>query len=170
MRALIRMLSVIVTLMVVACGSQEQPVASPAPPPATAPVSPATPPAEPVAPAPAPSSEPVQAVTEAPKVVAEAPKAVTEAPKAVTEAPKVVAPAPAPVSIDVPELVTLEASQGPVTLSHLDHAKAFPCATCHGDGTPGALRLGKDAAHTLCRDCHKAKGAGPTSCTGCHKK
>jgi hypothetical protein len=166
MRALIRTLLVVVSLMVVACGSQEQPVASPAPPPAAVPASPATPPAEPAAPpapAPAPPSEAVQAVTEAPK-------AVTEAPKAVAEAPKAVAPAPAPVSIDVPERVTLEASQGPVTLSHLDHAKSFPCATCHGDGTPGALRLGKDAAHSLCRDCHKAKGAGPTSCTGCHKK
>jgi predicted CXXCH cytochrome family protein len=57
-----------------------------------------------------------------------------------------------------------------VTLPHLTHAKLFPCATCHGDGTPGKIGLTKDTAHALCRDCHKAKGAGPTACGGCHKK
>jgi predicted CXXCH cytochrome family protein len=67
-------------------------------------------------------------------------------------------------------MITLEASQGAVTLPHLAHAKEFPCATCHGDGTPGKFDLTKDSAHALCRDCHKAKGAGPTACGGCHKK
>jgi len=66
--------------------------------------------------------------------------------------------------------VILPASQGQVTLPHLVHAKLFPCATCHGDGTPGKIDLTKDTAHELCRDCHKAKGAGPTACGGCHKK
>jgi hypothetical protein len=70
----------------------------------------------------------------------------------------------------VPNTMTLAASQGQVTLSHLSHAKLFPCATCHGEATPGKLDLDKDTAHALCRDCHQAKGTGPTACGDCHKK
>jgi hypothetical protein len=94
----------------------------------------------------------------------------------VTEAAKatVATSAPAPqqpvvATTEIPETIILDASQGQVTLSHLAHAKAYPCATCHLDGPPGKISLTKDAAHDLCRDCHTAKGAGPTTCTGCHK-
>jgi predicted CXXCH cytochrome family protein len=44
------------------------------------------------------------------------------------------------------------------------------CKTCHGEGTPAKIELEKDAAHALCKDCHKTKGAGPTKCGDCHKK
>jgi predicted CXXCH cytochrome family protein len=70
----------------------------------------------------------------------------------------------------VADTLILEASQGNVTLHHLAHAQKFPCATCHGEAAPGKIDLTKETAHTLCRDCHKAKGAGPTACGGCHKK
>lgn len=69
-----------------------------------------------------------------------------------------------------PETVTLDAKQGAVTLPHKKHADAYGCAACHGDQKPGPLTLGKDAAHALCIGCHKAKQAGPTSCTKCHQK
>ncbi|MCM2263955.1 MAG: cytochrome c family protein [Desulfuromonadales bacterium] len=71
---------------------------------------------------------------------------------------------------DAPDNLILPASQGQVSFPHLAHAKSFPCATCHGNGTPGKIDLTKDTAHALCRDCHKAKSKGPTACGDCHKK
>lgn len=68
------------------------------------------------------------------------------------------------------ETVVLEASYGDVTFPHAMHADTYDCATCHGEGTPGALDLDKDKAHALCRDCHKGEEAGPTGCRDCHKK
>ncbi|WP_432822217.1 hypothetical protein [Trichloromonas sp.] len=70
----------------------------------------------------------------------------------------------------IPETIVIEASYGKVTLPHQMHADAFDCAACHGEGTPGALDLGKDKAHALCKGCHQEKAAGPTKCTGCHVK
>jgi len=70
----------------------------------------------------------------------------------------------------VPQEVVLKASYGDVTMPHSMHADTYDCSTCHGDGTPAAFDLGKDKAHTLCKGCHKEVGAGPTGCTGCHKK
>ena len=162
MRYTIWVFMVTASLLAVACGSQEQPAAkpaTPAPPAATAPSQPPAPAAEPATPpatAPVQPGKPVAAVVEAP-------------PKPIP------APAPAPQAAPVakaagPESVTFDANQGKVMLPHLTHAKAYSCATCHGDGTPGKISLGKDAAHDLCRSCHKAKGAGPATCTGCHKK
>jgi hypothetical protein len=69
-----------------------------------------------------------------------------------------------------PEMIVLEASYGNVTFPHAVHAAAYACTTCHGAGTPGLFGLDKDKAHALCKDCHKQEGAGPTACTGCHKK
>ena len=69
-----------------------------------------------------------------------------------------------------PDEVVLEASYGKVTLPHAMHAEAYACSNCHGDSAPGAMELGKDAAHTLCRGCHKDEGVGPTGCKDCHKK
>lgn len=66
--------------------------------------------------------------------------------------------------------IILEASYGNVTFPHAVHGEAFACATCHGDQNPADLEITKDVAHQLCRDCHKDQGAGPTACTGCHKK
>jgi len=70
----------------------------------------------------------------------------------------------------MPEVVQIEASYGKVTLPHATHAKAYECSICHGASVPGAMTLGKDAAHALCKGCHKDEGAGPTGCNGCHVK
>lgn len=151
-----------------ACGSQEQPPTAPAPPAVTAPPQspPPAPAAEPSSPAavPAEPEQPKSAVTEP----TPAPSATPVAPVAPVAPP---APAkPAVQSASVPDIIILEAKQGRISFPHLAHAKDYSCATCHGDGTPGGLALPMDVAHSLCRDCHKAKGAGPTTCTGCHKK
>ncbi len=69
-----------------------------------------------------------------------------------------------------PETVMLEASYGNVSFPHALHEAAYACATCHGEGTPGAITLGKDKAHELCKGCHTQEGAGPTGCRDCHKK
>jgi hypothetical protein len=73
-------------------------------------------------------------------------------------------------SMAAPESVVIEASYGNVTLPHQMHADTFECTACHGEGTPGALDLGKDQAHSICKGCHQEKGAGPTKCTDCHIK
>jgi len=69
-----------------------------------------------------------------------------------------------------PDSVVLKASYGDVTLPHKMHAENFECSVCHGEGAPGALELGKDKAHALCKGCHQEKGAGPTKCSACHVK
>lgn len=107
------------------------------------------------------AASPVPATSSTPTAVVPAKPA--EPAKAAATKPAVKLPA-------VPDTVTLAASQGEVTLSHLTHAKRFPCASCHGEATPGKLALGKEAAHTLCRDCHQSRGTGPTDCSGCHQK
>ena len=89
---------------------------------------------------------------------------------AATEAVKVEAAAATEAVAAAPETVVIEASYGNVTLSHQMHAEAFGCVSCHGEGTPGALDLGKEKAHEVCKGCHLDKAAGPTKCTGCHVK
>jgi len=100
-----------------------------------------------VAAEPAKPAEPAAAAASSPAVVQEA----------VTEAA-------------IPEVLVLKASNGNVTFPHRMHAETHECQTCHGDGTPAAFGITKDIAHKLCKDCHKAVGAGPTACNGCHKK
>ena len=73
-------------------------------------------------------------------------------------------------SAAVPDTITLNASQGVVTLPHLAHAKRLNCATCHSEIEPGQTAWDKDTAHAYCRDCHMTQGGGPTTCAGCHKK
>lgn len=162
MRYTIGVFVVTVSLLAAACGSQEPSAAKPAEPTApaaTAPTQPPVPAAETAAP---PGIAPVQP-REPVAVVAEAPKKTMPAP---TPSPK-----PVPVSkLAGPDIISFDASQGKVTLPHSAHAKAYACTTCHGAGTPGKISLSKDAAHNLCRSCHKESGAGPTTCTGCHKK
>ena len=68
------------------------------------------------------------------------------------------------------DTVVLKAKNGDVTFNHKAHGAANDCKVCHGEGTPGKLTLGKDAAHALCKDCHSKKAAGPTKCGDCHKK
>ena len=69
-----------------------------------------------------------------------------------------------------PDTVTMTAKNGNVAFNHKAHSAAGDCKSCHGEGTPAKLTLGKVAAHKLCIDCHKAKSAGPTKCGECHKK
>ena len=178
MRQMLWIMLLVAAMSVTGCGSQEQP-AKPAAPVATTPAQPAAPPPAPVPhPAVIPPAAPTPAVpvaTEAPKPpaapVAAKPAAPAEAkPAATVPAAAPAKPAAAAKPPTVADTLVLEASQGKVTLPHLAHAKMFPCATCHGEATPGKIGLTKDTAHALCRDCHKAKGAGPTACGDCHKK
>jgi hypothetical protein len=161
MRYLSWMMLAAVALWIGACGSQEQPPTTPTPPAATAPPQPPPPEpaAEPAAPATIPAEPDKPAATTA------------EPPPATVPAPATPAPAkPAVQSAGVPDVIILESKQGQISFPHQAHAKDYSCAICHGDGTPGGLALPMDVAHSLCRDCHKAKGAGPTTCSGCHKK
>ena len=162
MRQMLWVVAVVVVMIISGCGSPEQPPAKP-------PVPVAAAPAQPVAPPPAVAPQ------EAPKPAAPAVSAAVKpetAPVAAKPAPVPVAPKPAAAAKPpaVADTLVLPASQGKVTLPHLAHAKLFPCATCHGEATPGKIGLTKETAHVLCRDCHTAKGAGPTACGGCHKK
>ena len=126
---------------------------APAPPAAPQPATVAPSPAAPVATTPDPAAKPVAPPPEPPAK----PKSSTAADTAL----------PLPTVADT---ITLKASQGDVTLSHLAHARRYPCASCHGEAAPGKFDLTKESAHSLCRDCHKARGAGPTACGDCHKK
>ncbi len=127
------------------CGEQRAPSAAPQPE--------AKPPAAPAPAAPVPA---------APAIVAAPPEPLKPADPARPAAPAK--------PLHVADVIVLEASQGKVTLPHLVHARQFPCATCHGEATPGKMALDKESAHALCRDCHQARGAGPTACGGCHRK
>lgn len=69
----------------------------------------------------------------------------------------------------VSEFVVFEGKKGVVTLTHAKHGEQYGCVVCHGDVAPGAYELGKSAAHTMCKRCHKADG-GPVKCGGCHIK
>lgn len=70
-------------------------------------------------------------------------------------------------STDNLEDVIFKGSFGTVTMSHQVHA-AFSCAQCHGEGIPGTIELGREAAHDLCIGCHQEQNAGPTTCAACH--
>lgn len=72
--------------------------------------------------------------------------------------------------VDVPDIVTLEASFGNISFPHAVHADFLECTECHGSAEPGPMELGKDKGHELCQGCHKDQGAGPTGCRDCHKK
>jgi len=73
-------------------------------------------------------------------------------------------------SVEIPELITLEASYGNITFPHEEHASRLDCTVCHGDAPYADLALTKDTAHPLCRGCHQTQKAGPTGCKDCHKK
>jgi cytoskeletal protein RodZ len=165
MRYLSWMMLAAVALWIGACGSQEQTPATPAPPAVTAP---------PQAPPPAPAAEPAAPAT-APAAPDKPAATTTEPPPAPTPtpAPAVTASAPAKPavqSVGVPDIIILPSKQGQISFPHQAHAKEYSCDICHGDGTPGGLALPMDVAHSLCRNCHRDKGAGPTTCSGCHKK
>ncbi|ACM18981.1 cytochrome c, 3 heme-binding sites [Geotalea daltonii FRC-32] len=68
------------------------------------------------------------------------------------------------------DTVVMKAKNGNVTFDHKKHSASGDCKSCHGEGTPAKLTLGKDAAHKLCKGCHETKKAGPTKCGECHKK
>jgi hypothetical protein len=68
----------------------------------------------------------------------------------------------------IPETVVLEARNGNITLTHAAHAARIECATCHGEGAPGAIELDRDSGHKLCMGCHEQQGAGPVKCAECH--
>ncbi|MDO9080265.1 MAG: cytochrome C [Desulfuromonadales bacterium] len=80
------------------------------------------------------------------------------------------APKPAVTPAAAPPTVTYKATNGNVSFNHQQHAANHVCTSCHPAGTPAKIVLGKDKAHQLCKECHQQQGAGPTQCTGCHKK
>jgi predicted CXXCH cytochrome family protein len=77
------------------------------------------------------------------------------------------------VAAEPPTTITLQAKPGNVTFphkAHIDRVKG-DCKTCHDSATGGKIAdFGKDKAHKMCWDCHKAQGKGPTKCNECHKK
>lgn len=141
-------------MLTAGCGERSSAPASPKTEakPAAAPTAPAPPPA------PAVPAVPPEAVKTAPPAAAPPAKPAAATPVEAAKPPKVA------------DVIVLEASQGKVSMHHLEHARKFPCATCHGEAAPGKIALDKETAHALCRDCHQAKGVGPTACPGCHKK
>ncbi len=86
------------------------------------------------------------------------------------EAPAVEEPAAPPeAAADVPDLMTFEARNGNVPFPHQAHAAMFECSACHAQDPPAAIPdWGREVAHALCIDCHKAEGAGPVACNECH--
>lgn len=66
------------------------------------------------------------------------------------------------------DTVVMKAKNGDVSFNHKMHGEKMECALCHGDGAPGKIAMGKDKAHTLCKNCHTKEG-GPTKCGDCHK-
>jgi hypothetical protein len=66
--------------------------------------------------------------------------------------------------------IVLTAKNGNVTFNHKAHA-TLKCDDCHAKGVPQKQEpLGKDKAHGVCIECHKAQAKGPTKCAECHKK
>ena len=62
-------------------------------------------------------------------------------------------------------------------VAYADGQKIEKCESCHNKaaGMPKGLETYKNAAHKLCKECHKSmtkegKKTGPTKCNGCHKK
>jgi predicted CXXCH cytochrome family protein len=72
------------------------------------------------------------------------------------------------------DVITFPAKFGDVTFDHKKHQELLKkdCKACHTKSIGKMEGFGKDAAHKLCIDCHKAKsnGKGPVSCKACHKK
>jgi hypothetical protein len=71
------------------------------------------------------------------------------------------------------ETIVLPAKKaGDVPFSHQKHKEALnSCKPCHSTESGGKIEgFNKETAHKLCTDCHKDSKAGPTTCSGCHKK
>ncbi len=125
--------------------------------------------------APAQEQPPVQAETPPPAAVEKTEAAPAPAVKPApvpSPAPKATAPVatPAPKQATPAATVTYKASYGLVTFDHAGHAGRLECSACHPTAPPVKIALDKESAHKLCKGCHQEKGAGPTQCTGCHKK
>jgi len=162
-------LSVLAALILLAGGCKQQETTPPAPQPAPIVASQpeqeqtiqVQPPPTPAPPAPE-KTAPVETTKVAP------PATVPPAPAAVV--PSVPAVKPAATAPAVPKTVTFTATNGNVTFDHQQHAGNNACSSCHPSEPPTKIFLDKDKAHQLCKGCHQEKGAGPTQCTGCHKK
>lgn len=55
--------------------------------------------------------------------------------------------------------------------AYTDGMKIEKCESCHNKaaGLDKKIATFKDAAHTNCKECHKAKKKGPTKCKECHQ-
>ena len=72
------------------------------------------------------------------------------------------------------DVITYNCKKGAVHFNHKMHQEKVEnsCknAACHGDAAPAKIAVDKKLAHgTMCKVCHK-HNAGPTKCSGCHKK
>jgi len=69
------------------------------------------------------------------------------------------------------DTMTFQTKNGDVTFPHKKHQEMLKdCKICHEKG-PGKIEgFSKEFAHKTCKGCHADKGAGPTKCSGCHKK
>jgi hypothetical protein len=120
------------------------------------------------------ASEPTESIESAGKpVLIEKPNV---APAAKPEPPASTTPKPAnsvperKIAAASPQTVVYDVTFGMVTFNHQVHAGSLDCASCHSTDPPGKIVLGKDRAHELCKGCHQQMAAGPTQCSGCHKK
>jgi hypothetical protein len=82
------------------------------------------------------------------------------------------------------EISSGDGTMGVVTFKHKMHQQMYGCKKCHHTMEPETTPTGctachgadeaapepKQAFHNKCKACHNAMGAGPTKCTGCHKK
>ncbi|HET6421421.1 MAG TPA: cytochrome c7 [Geobacteraceae bacterium] len=69
------------------------------------------------------------------------------------------------------DVITFPAKMGDVKFPHKMHQQMVKdCKVCHTRKIGTIDNFGKDTAHKMCWDCHKAKGKGPVACKDCHKK
>jgi predicted CXXCH cytochrome family protein len=79
------------------------------------------------------------------------------------------------VSAFAADVMTFPAKNGDVTFNHKKHQEVVKdCKACHAKKIGKIEGFGKDMAHKLCIDCHKAKSKekvkAPVACKDCHKK
>lgn len=77
------------------------------------------------------------------------------------------------VSAEAPDSVTIRARKGNVTFPHRMHEQAEllkECTLCHTKATGDKIgKLGMSRGHSICRECHTERQAGPRLCDDCHK-
>ena len=70
------------------------------------------------------------------------------------------------------DVMTFQSKMGNITFPHKMHQQIaqYKCKVCHEKGPGKIENFNMDFVNKTCIPCHKAKGQGPTTCTGCHKR